>query len=55
VKIDRLRRTFLWAGVKMVHTKKYALISWGAVCLHKEHGGTEVLNLDQMNVALLCK
>jgi hypothetical protein len=27
VKIDRLRRTFLWAGVEMVYTKKYTLVS----------------------------
>jgi hypothetical protein len=27
VKIDRLQITFLWVGVKMSHTKKYALIS----------------------------
>jgi hypothetical protein len=40
---------------EMVHIKKYALINWGVVCLHKEHRGMRVLNLDQMNVALLCK
>jgi hypothetical protein len=39
----------------MVHIKKYALINWGVVCLHKEHRGMRVLNLDQMNVVLLCK
>jgi hypothetical protein len=45
----------LWAGVEMAHTKKYVLISWGVVCLHKEHEGMGVLNLDQINVALLSK
>jgi hypothetical protein len=37
--IDRLRRRFLWARVEVVHTRKYALISWEVVCLDKEHGG----------------
>jgi hypothetical protein len=54
VKIDRLRRNFLWAGWRWLILKK-CLISWGTVCLHKEHGGMEVLNLNQMNVALLFK
>jgi hypothetical protein len=55
VKIDRLKRNFLWARVEMDHTKKYILVSWGVVCLHKEQGGMRVLNLDKMNAALFSK
>jgi hypothetical protein len=55
VKINRLRRSFLWAGMKMIYIRKYILISWGAICLYKEHGSMRVLNLDQMNIIFLFK
>ena len=45
----------MWNGVDNGLLNKPALISWKSVCLKKEHGGMGVLDLEQMNVALLCK
>jgi hypothetical protein len=54
-KFDCLWRHFLWTGVDTAHTKKYYLISWWAIFLHKEHEGLVVLDLDHMNIFLLSK
>jgi hypothetical protein len=52
-KIDTLRRRFLWAGVDTVHTKKILSYWLGVICLHKEHGGLSVLDLEHMNISLV--
>jgi len=53
-RIDSLRRNFLWRGGKE-GSKGYHLISWERVCKKKKFSGLGVLNLGDMNWALLCK
>ena len=52
-KIDQIRRQFLWQGTGL--KKKYHLLNWPSVCLTKEFGGMGILDLEQMNCALLLK
>jgi hypothetical protein len=35
--------------------KKYALIVWRKLCLHKELGGIDILDLNLLNLSLLLK
>ena len=53
-KIDRIRRRFLWQGNNN-GKRKYSLISWQRACFAKEFGGLGILDLKQMNIALLMK
>ena len=54
MRIDQLRRRFLWFGGTSVR-KKYALISWTRVCRSKKLGGLGVHDLQRMSKALLAK
>jgi hypothetical protein len=54
-RIDQIRKRFLWAGVNSSTTRKYYLVRWATICRAKEFGGWGVINLAQMNCALLCK
>jgi Reverse transcriptase (RNA-dependent DNA polymerase) len=54
-RIDQIRKRFLWAGVNSSTTRKYYLVRWATVCRAKEFGGWGIINLAQMNCALLCK
>ena len=54
MRIDKLRRRFLWFGGNTVR-KRYALISWNRVCRSKQFGGLGILDLHVMNKALLAK
>jgi hypothetical protein len=47
------RSRFLWQEEQGV--RKYHLVDWGTVCTPKDLGGLGVLNLDLMNIGLLCK
>lgn len=35
--------------------KRYHLVQWPILCSPKDHGGLGILDLDTMNIALLCK
>ena len=54
MRIDQLRKRFLWYGGDSVR-KKYYLVAWPAVCRSKSQGGLGVTDLDRMNQALLAK
>jgi Reverse transcriptase (RNA-dependent DNA polymerase) len=54
IKIDRIRKRFLWAGSDIT-SRKYHLIRWKVICRPKEFGGWGVLNLEFMNISFLCK
>lgn len=51
--IDRHRCQFLWQGSGP--KKAYALVNWKTICMAKEIGGAGILDLDQMNIAMLLK
>ncbi|KAK1316063.1 hypothetical protein QJS10_CPA05g01626 [Acorus calamus] len=53
-RIETLRRRFLWQGTQE-GTAKPHLVKWSTVCLRKEDGGLGVLDLRDMNRALLSK
>ena len=53
-KIDAVRRNFFWTGTKDTR-KVCCLVSWDQVCKSKDQGGLGVINLKNMNSALLCK
>ena len=52
--IDKIRCRFLWQGTTKSR-KKYALVNWSIVCKPKDNGGLGILNLRDMNTALLLK
>ena len=54
MRIDKLRRRFLWYGGDSVR-KKYCLVSWEAVCKSKNQGGLGILDLSRLNQSLLAK
>ena len=54
MRIDKLRKRFLWQGGSSVK-KKYALVSWKVVCKSKDQGGLGLLDPDLMNIALRAK
>jgi hypothetical protein len=49
--MDRHRSGFLWNGDK--NKKKYHVVSWPTICLPKDKGGLDILDLDIMNISLL--
>lgn len=51
--IDKIRRRFLWQGTST--KKKYSLLDWKAVCIAKQFGDLGILDLRQINLALLLK
>ncbi|KAK1321143.1 hypothetical protein QJS10_CPA03g01111 [Acorus calamus] len=53
-RIDGIRRRFLWCG-PVREKKKVHLVKWEIVCSSKKQGGLGVLNLEDMNNALLSK
>jgi Reverse transcriptase (RNA-dependent DNA polymerase) len=55
LKIDRIRRYFLWAGVDKGNKRYMALMHWSIVCIPKQFGGLGLLNLKYMNRVLLLK
>lgn len=52
--LDKIRCRFLWQGTDRSR-KKYALINWSVACLSKQYGGLGILDLRNMNTALLLK
>ena len=54
LKIDQLRKRFLWYGGHTVK-KKYYLVSWDTVCKSKNQGGLGIIDLKRLNQALLAK
>ncbi|KAK1320825.1 hypothetical protein QJS10_CPA03g01353 [Acorus calamus] len=53
-RIDAIRKRFLWCGLAAA-PKKVHLVKWEVVCSSKQEGGLGVLNLEDMNKALLSK
>jgi hypothetical protein len=53
-KIDLIGKRFLWSDPELLR-KKYHLVSWAIVCRPKDACGWGVLNLEQINIAFLCK
>ncbi|KAJ1692584.1 hypothetical protein LUZ63_009282 [Rhynchospora breviuscula] len=54
-KIERIRRNFLWGSYQSADKKKLCLVNWQTICKRKEFGGWGIINLQHMNLALLCK
>ncbi len=52
--IEALRRDFFWFGSEKGHGWGRH-VAWKTACRPKVHGGLGVLDLDTLNVALLCK
>ncbi|KAK1316376.1 hypothetical protein QJS10_CPA05g01895 [Acorus calamus] len=52
--IEKIRRRFFWGG-RRGEGNRIHLTNWAAVCSRKIEGGAGVLNLLDMNKALLCK
>lgn len=52
IKLDKRRRSFLWAGNKDFFAAK-CLVSWPSVCTTKELGGLGVMDIGTKNVCLL--
>jgi hypothetical protein len=55
LKIDKIRRSFLWAGVDKGSHRHIVLMRWSIICTPKQYGGLGLLNLKFMNRALLLK
>jgi hypothetical protein len=54
IRIDKLRRRFLWFGGSSVK-KKIALVSWNVVCKSKQQGCLGIIDIEAMNKSLLIK
>jgi hypothetical protein len=54
IRIDKLRKRFLWFGGSSVK-KKIALVAWNVVCKSKQQGGLSVIDIEVMNESLLIK
>lgn len=52
--IDRIKRDFLWSGPD-IEKPRCRLVSWKAICLACDQGGWEILDLHNVNQALLSK
>jgi Reverse transcriptase (RNA-dependent DNA polymerase) len=53
-RIDRIRRSFLWAGAN--HSAGgISLTNWDTVCLPKKNGGLGLINLKLQNMAMLLR
>lgn len=52
-RLDYFRSRLLWQEDQ--GTRKYHLVNWPSVCTPKDLGGLGVLDLDLMNISLLCK
>ncbi|KAJ3684168.1 hypothetical protein LUZ61_013332 [Rhynchospora tenuis] len=50
--IDKIRAGFLWHNGSR---KRYHLLRWDSVCRSKQEGGLGILNMKQINLALLSK
>lgn len=48
-------KKILWAGVDNDGKRKYHLAKWDLLCLKKDYGGSDILNLKHMNIALVEK
>jgi hypothetical protein len=55
LKIDKIKRSFLWTGADKGSHRHVVLIHWFIVCTPKQYGGLCLLNLKYMNRALLLK
>jgi hypothetical protein len=51
-KLDMYRKRMLWQGGK---NKNPHLVNWDIVCLPKDQGGLEILDLRCMNLCILAK
>jgi hypothetical protein len=51
--MDVIRTKFLWGGSR--EKKKYNLVKWSIVCLPKDQGGLDILDVEVMNIAVLGK
>lgn len=51
--LDKIRRNLLYQGTQ--GKMKYSLVNWHKACLAKEYGDVDILDLRQMNTALLMK
>jgi hypothetical protein len=51
--VDIHRKIMMWH--ELDDKKKHHLINWQTVCLPKDCGGLGVLDLETMNIILLCK
>jgi hypothetical protein len=52
-RLDSVRCQFLWQGIST--KRKFASVQCKMVCMQKELGGMEVMNLHYMNISLLLK
>ncbi|KAK1300975.1 hypothetical protein QJS10_CPB13g01246 [Acorus calamus] len=53
-RLEVIRRRFLWNGAKEVQNRVH-LVKWDIVCSSKKSGGVGILNICDMNTALLMK
>lgn len=53
-RIDKIRRVFLWNGSSTVSGIK-CLRNWDSVCRSKSQGGLGIINIKQLNVAIIGK
>jgi hypothetical protein len=53
IKIDQLRKWFLWAGLSFAPIRKYFLVKWATICRDKEFGD-EVLLIKTYELCTSC-